>query len=114
MPFACCEPSCAGRCRALVDAWVELPEQTALVARGGPGWSLVGRGVHRRLRRSMRSRSNTEREHHDRPVALDDDDAAILSAIVSREADPTRGLSHVGQPLGYVAKARTPRIDGSK
>ena len=62
----------------------------------------------------MRCSSHAEREHHDRPVAFDDDDAGVLGAVVIHEADPTRGLSHLGEPLGYVAEARTFRVDGTK
>ncbi len=62
----------------------------------------------------MRSSSNTECEHHNRPVALDDDDAGVLGAIVIHEADPTRRLSHLGEPLSDVAKPRTLRVDSTK
>ena len=62
----------------------------------------------------MRSSSNTEREHHDWPVALHDDDAGVLGAIVGHELDPARGLSRLGEPLGHMAKTRTLRIDGTK
>ena len=62
----------------------------------------------------MRCSSYVEREHHDRPVALDDDDAGVLGAVVIHEADPTRGPSHLGEPLGYVTNTRTLRIDGTK
>lgn len=62
----------------------------------------------------MRCSSYAEREHHDRPVAFDDDDAGVLGAVVIHEADPTRGLSHLGEPLGHMAEARTLRVDGTK
>ena len=119
MPFACCEPSCAGqRPRAWLMLWVKLPDGTVLVVRG-PRRSLVRRGVWHSVRRllaglSMRSSSNTEREHQEGPVPFDENDAAVLGTVVGHEADTARRLGDLGDPLGHGTETRPALVDGSE
>ena len=63
----------------------------------------------------MRRRGpNADREHQERPIAFDEDEAAELGAVVSDEPDTARRLSRLGDPVSHGPEAGTSLVDASK
>ena len=62
----------------------------------------------------MRSSPNAEREHQDRPITLDENDAAELGAVVRDETNAARRLRRIGDPCGHGTETRTALVDSSK
>lgn len=91
---------------------LELRER--LVVERSPCGIVEGPWVRNRAGRAISRSAHAERKHQYRLVVFDEDDAAVLGAVVRDEANATRWARHLRNPVRHDTKSGTSLVNGAK